>query len=137
MALTLDGITFGDTGDFTTDGKWFERTIRVGAPQYGRTRHYVAGVDGANRKNFGFRSRQMAFECWYVGASASAVYAAIQGDMEQLAEKVTFSTVLEGTTFTDCELDAEASFHETPRSTGDGKFHARATFAIVQTGITE
>lgn len=135
MGLTLDDITFGDTADFTTAGSWFERTLKIGAPQYGRSRHYVAGVDGANRKDYGFRSRQMAFECWYVDASADAVYSAIKGDMEQLAEKLTFSTVVGSDTYANCELDATASFHETPRETGDGLFHARATFAVIQTGL--
>lgn len=135
MALTLDGISFGDTADFTTAGKWFERALRIGAPQYGRSRHYVAGVDGANRKDYGFRSRQLAFECWYVDENADAVYAAIKTDVEQLAQALTFSVTLGTDSYANCELDAGASFHETPRETGDGLYHARATFALVQTGV--
>lgn len=141
MTLTLGAVEFGGSADFSQAGKWLERVVRVGAPRYGRSRHYVAGVDGANRKDYGFRARSLAFECWYVAASLQAVIVAIKADADALAAAVTFSAVLTTaspsatTTYANCELDAEASFHEMPRATQGGLFHARAVFALTQTGL--
>jgi hypothetical protein len=135
MTLTLDTIEFGGAADFSQAGKWLERVVRIGAPKYGRSRHYVAGVDGANRKDYGFRVRPLVFECWYVAATFQGVIDAIKSDFDHLAAHVTFTVTTGTTSFANCEMDSEASFHETPRATEGGLFHARAAFAILQTGL--
>ena len=107
----------------------------VGAKEYEKGFHDLAGTDGAGVKRFGYRQQRITLSCCYVQATEDLILSTIQADFTTLCN-IAFTTVIGGTSFYRCELDPASHFTHA-QSTGlpSGKFYARATMVIISKGL--
>jgi len=125
-------ITFADTGDFESDGKFITGTQEsaiIGGPEYGRDFPSTAGTDGAGSKNFGFRNRRLEVRGFYVGASENAVTSTIDTDMNAMGADGKLTVQIGGITYNRCFFDAAASAMTKTKGSG---FATAKVFAEVR-----
>jgi hypothetical protein len=124
---TTGSVTYADSGDFGTVGKWRAGnpdSESIDAPEYGFDIVTTAGVNGGGTVNYGFRGQKISIEVVYIAATYNGVLSAIQADLAILGAAPT-TLVLDGQTYYCCVLDAGATGKKSPtKSTGGGKYWA-------------
>ncbi len=125
-------VTYAGSPNFRADGKWCESAPEH-PDQHGMEFITAAGEDGAGSKDYGFRESEVPLIVIYVAASEAAVRAAFAGDMAAKS-RVPSTISIDGGDIERCFLNAKASKMEQPKSTGYGKFWARAVLSFTCRG---
>jgi hypothetical protein len=107
----VGSITYSDPdslhdGGGWVAGKYWHDNVQVGHRQYERKIFSYPGVNGLAVKHFGYRGRMIQGSVIYLASTLAALLSAIESDRTVLNNVTFTSTLPDGSTLPNCQLEA-------------------------------
>ena len=99
FATTSSTVTYANTGDMHTAGKWVQGdddSMQIGAPKRRRQKIRSNGVNGAGTKDHGSGDRALSFRVIYVEAAENDLQTAMDDDETNLLENGPITLTIAG-----------------------------------------